>query len=54
MQMNEMVAKTEETAIPVSDVVNIIVDAATTAQPKVGSLLAMSQMQALAAASCSV
>jgi hypothetical protein len=46
--MNAMVAKTEETAIPVSAVVNVIVEAATSAQPKVRLVLGMSQMQAAA------
>jgi hypothetical protein len=35
LQMNGMVSTTEETAIPVSEVVQVIVEAATAAQPKV-------------------
>lgn len=35
VQMNAVVAKTEETAIPVSDVVRVVVEAATTEQPQV-------------------
>jgi hypothetical protein len=35
LQMREMVAKTEQDAIPVSDVVRVVMEAATAPQPKV-------------------
>jgi hypothetical protein len=38
VQMQEMVAKTEQDAIPVSDVVCVVVEAATAPQPKVSQI----------------
>lgn len=52
LQMNEMVAKTEETAIPVSEVVNVIVEAATTAQPQVGPVAGCAPKASCGAQSC--